>query len=562
MRGGGVLRHVQATVVAGLLLLVLATPARAFPGVCLGKDGAACLVHTTHVVVLRDRGTTVVTVMADYEGPLAPFVFLLPVPSDVNPERVQTIKRGIVGRLEQISAPRFLTFYEQDPCHPGPVEQAWEERILASGRGFLTPAWVPPLSSADHEPSEPRVSKDPVLKGVESEFRYQVLATTEPSELLRVLAERGYRLSEPALRALTPHLRAGRRLLLAEAMPDRAELLGDRRIQLGGIRYWSRQPLTTIPSRLGLLNARGLQDLFVYVLDREHRYQVRGYQNRIPPSNLEIDADRLPGVAPLYDALFELLRARSPRAFITEFAWSMAGCGQPCPDEPLEARELLSLGGDVIGTEEPEPEESAYVLSRLHFRYDAPSLPRDVELAPAEPALRAGVGIPKGPSAELSRNAKTADRNQIQVRFVAVRSWEGSIPCPSPERFRWGKPWKGEPRSISRLAFGLDLSRVPHHPELLAPALLTPLPELGLSAPGAPAPSAAPPAKARASAGTRPAPRDDGCLSLAPGSAPGSGGASFGSVAGWLWFGFLRARRRRQAWAQGEATGGPRSRCR
>jgi hypothetical protein len=554
----GVLRHVRRSLASVLFLLALATPARAFPGVCVGRGGASCLVHTTHVVVLRDRGTTVVTVMADYEGPITPFLFVLPVPSDVTAERVQTVKRGIVGRLEQISAPRLLTFYEQDPCRPGPAEQAWEERILAHGRGFLTPGWVPPLSSADREPEEPKVSKDPVLKGVESEFRYQVLSVPGPSELARALRERGYPLSQAGLDALGPSLRAGRGLLLAEVMPDRAELLGDRRLQLGGVRYWSRQPLTTLPVRLGLLNARGRQDLFVYVLDREHRYQARDYENRIPPSNLEIDPERMPGVGPLYDALFERIRARSPRAFVTEFAWSTAGCGEPCPDEPLQPRELLSLGGDVVASEGTEEEKPSYVLSRLHSRYDAASLPHDVELAPAERALRAGVGIPKGPSAELSHGAGPAARDQIQVRFVAVRPWEGAIPCPTPERFRWGKPWRGEPRPVSRTAFGLDLSRAPHDPTLLGPALLTPLPELGLTEPGTPAPSALSPAGAPHRHPAGPAPARDGCLSLSPGSAPGAGGTSLVWVAGWAFFGLLRARRRRRAGAEGRATGAPR----
>src|SRR5512142_3545587 len=128
-------------VVAALLAPV---PAVAFPGVMLSKDGSRHVTHTAHVVVVQNGPLSVVTVMADHEGPLSPFALALPVPSDVTLDRVRAVKREFVARLEQISAPRFHAFYEQDPCDAEPTQQDWDVRYEATDPGCLAPEFLPP----------------------------------------------------------------------------------------------------------------------------------------------------------------------------------------------------------------------------------------------------------------------------------------------------------------------------------------------------------------------------------------------------------------------------------
>ena len=118
--------------------------ARAFPGLCVSKTEARCVLHTTHVVLMIHEGFSVVTLMVDYEGPLEPFALVVPVPGDVRLERIETLRRAFISRLEEVSAPRFHAFYEQDPCLSGPVEQQWQERLRPRDRGFLTPPILPP----------------------------------------------------------------------------------------------------------------------------------------------------------------------------------------------------------------------------------------------------------------------------------------------------------------------------------------------------------------------------------------------------------------------------------
>ena len=58
--------------------------------------------------------------MPDYEGPLEGFAMVLLVPADVTVDKVTTLKRDFVDRLDSLSAPRFHEYWEQDPCDPGP----------------------------------------------------------------------------------------------------------------------------------------------------------------------------------------------------------------------------------------------------------------------------------------------------------------------------------------------------------------------------------------------------------------------------------------------------------
>ena len=60
---------------------------------------------------------------------------VLVVPADVTAERVTTLKREYVDRVDAISAPRFHEYWEQDPCDPGPIEQEWERNMKADSAG-------------------------------------------------------------------------------------------------------------------------------------------------------------------------------------------------------------------------------------------------------------------------------------------------------------------------------------------------------------------------------------------------------------------------------------------
>ena len=106
---------------ATLVLAVLsgAPHASAFPGFFASKKAEPIKTYSTQIAVMKRGSDTVVSVMPDYEGPLDGFALILLVPADVTSDKVTTLKRDFIDRLDSLSAPRFHEYWEQDPCDPG-----------------------------------------------------------------------------------------------------------------------------------------------------------------------------------------------------------------------------------------------------------------------------------------------------------------------------------------------------------------------------------------------------------------------------------------------------------
>src|SRR6185369_3235096 len=120
---------------ATLALAVATTPrsAAAFPGFFASKKSEPIKTYSTQIAVMKRGADTVVSVMPDYEGPLEGFAMVLLVPANVTSDKVTTLKRDFLDRLDSLSAPRFHEYYEQDPCDPGPAEQEWERNLKVEG---------------------------------------------------------------------------------------------------------------------------------------------------------------------------------------------------------------------------------------------------------------------------------------------------------------------------------------------------------------------------------------------------------------------------------------------
>ena len=165
---GGIL-VIAAFLFAGLT----STSARAFPGFYAGKDGAERTSSSTQVVIMKNGGHTVVSVMPDYMGPMQPFVLVLPVPGDVQLSEVKTLKPADVERLEQLTAPRFHEFWEMDPCEPGKPEQIWERSLVArSDTDFLGGSQM--LEGTEKVPKEMKLKVDPTFRE-DTEYKYQLV---------------------------------------------------------------------------------------------------------------------------------------------------------------------------------------------------------------------------------------------------------------------------------------------------------------------------------------------------------------------------------------------------
>jgi MYXO-CTERM domain-containing protein len=572
---------------ATLALAVLSgpRPAAAFPGFFASKKSEPIKTYSTQIAVMKRGADTVVSVMPDYEGPLEGFAMVMLVPADVTVDKVTTLKRDFIDRLDSLSAPRFHEYWEQDPCDPGPVAQEWERNLKVEGSAGGPLGGGAPAPEAGALKPAKELFLDVKAKQKEGEYKFTLLDAG--ADVTAWLTSKGYKAPEGAAAALKSY--GALRPLVAEVDAKRIELVGGDRAQLSPVRFATTQPFDTIPSRLGLLNAPKEQELIIYVIDPEARYEAKNYKTIFPPTNVQLDFSAKERMGEFYNALYDLILKKNPQTFLSEYAWPADGCGQPCATEPLMISELLSLGADVFeqsvpaAERHPKPPELTkdqekafketikdltpkekrerekvfkqeramvverqallarhkYVVSRLHYRYDGKTLPKDPQLGTAVPAS-GGTAQPKGKDGEASTEVKTGDANKLQTRYNNFHPWVPVIQCQTPDRYRWGKAGR-DYRGLRKTWITDDLTRKSHtqiKPELV---VKTPIPELGLGMAAAPKAEGGGGSAGAAATAAPDAKSGCGCRVGAnvPGGAPAFGALLLGAVA------FAQRRRRR-----------------
>jgi MYXO-CTERM domain-containing protein len=506
-------------------MLSIAGEAGAFPGFMAGKSKPP-VVHSTHVAMIKKGPVTVVSVMPDYQGSLEPFAVVIAMPADAGQEHVITLKREFIDRLDMLSAPRFWEFWEQDPCDQGPPEQEWQRDLKVKGMGFLGGG---PIDGPGARKVDKELMLDTHAKQKEGEYKITVL---EPgASPVAWLTSHGYAAPPGAEAAVGPYLGAGMRFAVAEVDTKRVELVGGDRAQLSPIRFYTEQPYDTLPSRLGLINLppKGKQEIVVYVLDQQKRFQTANYTNYQPPTNVEVDFAVKERIGEFYNAIYDIILKKNPEAFLLEYAWAADGCGQPCATDPLVISEILSLGADVFELSVPEEEKNPeppelteeekksykeewkelkpkerkekqkqldedrkrvavvkalvernkFIVSRLHYRYDEKTLGRDPKLAPAD-AIEGGVALAKGEKREVSAEVKGAAENRLQTRYNNFHNWKPVIKCQSPDRWKWGKS-PPDYRGLRKTWIAEDLTRKSRTQIKPAEVMKTAIPALGLA---------------------------------------------------------------------------------
>jgi MYXO-CTERM domain-containing protein len=532
VRGGTVLRPALTALALGGTLGASGV-ADATPIVFAGKSSQVPVNHSVHMVLMKNGDTTAITLMPDYEGPIASFAMVTVVPPDVSIDRLTTLRREFVDRVDTVSAPRFAEFWEMDPCEKGKAEQEWERDLTASDSGAF-------LGVMKTDPSK-KVAKELLVdvdaRQKEGEYTLELLDSWD--KLSQRLADKSYKAPDGLKDALAPYLASGHKILLADVDSNRIELVGGDRAQLSPVRFWTERPYDVVPARLGLVSAAPKQELFLYVLASESRYQVTNYPTKFAPTNLRVDFKAKERMGEFYAGLHDLFLQKNPQTFLAEYVWHTGGCGQPCAGDSLLPHELLSLGGDVFDSKlsdkelNPDPgapseeektafeaslegksakekleakkawkadrqilasrrallERHQYVLTRLHYRYGKDDLPKDPQLSAATGGIEGGIALPEGKDGEASTDVKSATQNRFQSRFNSLHPNIKEVSCDAPEPHRWGKA-PPTYRGLRKIWIAEDLTRKNRTQINPMEMVMTAVPELGLGAQAAVQPAA------------------------------------------------------------------------
>jgi hypothetical protein len=374
----------------------------AFCGFYVAKADTKLFNQASQVVLVRDGDRTVLTMSNDFKGDPQEFAIVIPVPTFIQREQIHVADKALLDHLDAYSSPRLVEYYDENPC---------ERRLYAEA----------PMAAQGNVGGAAADAARAKSLGVTIEAQYTVgeydiliLSAKESSGLETWLVENGYRIPPGASRVLGSYLKQGMRFFVAKVNLKEQSKLGFSYLRPIQVAYES--PKFMLPIRLGMVNAAGPQELFVYALTRQGRVETTNYRTVRLPSDAEVPLFVKNDFGTFYKAMFgEQVKRQEMRTVFLEYAWDMSWC-DPCAADPLTADELRQLGVFWIEGRNPRPDymqgAQNVFLSRLHVRYDAAHFPEDLVFQ------------------------ETADRQNFQGRYILRHPWTGKDNCEEARTYR------------------------------------------------------------------------------------------------------------------------------
>ncbi len=421
--------RILVSIAAAIAVLGLSSIAQAFCGFYVARADTSLFNNASQVVIVRDQDRTVLTMANDFQGDVEDFAVVIPVPSFIQREQINVADKALVDHLDAYTAPRLVEYHDPDPClrYERMAEMAQDMAGLPASVG------------------EPK--KSGRARGVTIEASYTVgeydiliLSANESNGLIAWLNDNGYRIPKGADRVVGSYLRQDMRFFVAKVNLEEQARSGYSYLRPLQVAYESNKFM--LPIRLGTLNAKGQQELYVYTLTRTGRVETTNYRTVKLPSNAELPEFVQAEFGEFYRDMFARQTiAENGRAVFLEYAWDMAWC-DPCAADPLSSDELRKLGVFWVGGPQPNkgriapsPAQNVFV-TRLHVRYDSRHFPEDLMFQ------------------------ETGDRTNYQGRYIIRHPWKGEFSCDaSAYKAQVRERQEREARTLAKLT-GWDIEDI------------------------------------------------------------------------------------------------------
>jgi hypothetical protein len=441
--------------------------AQAFCGFFVAGSDAKLTNNASQVVLMRKGNRTVMTMSNNYQGPPESFAMVVPVPVVLHKEDVKTLPADVFDRVDSLSAPRLVEYWEQDPCHPREEDLQMLKGVASGGR---------PLAKREGGGG---LGVKIEAQFVSGEYQIVILSATDSSGLETWLRRERYNIPQGAAEALAPYSRDKSKFFVAKVDIKKVKRDPQGVVQLSPLRFSFDANELRLPVRLGLLNAGGKQDLIVYIIHPTSRFEVANYANVFIPTNLEV-ADGVRNNFPaffaeLFDATVEKM---GRKVVVTEYSWQTTGC-DPCPVPPLSPADLTTLGLDVLEGAQPARYGPSWVLTRLHTRYSKETLSEDLIFREAKPAM-GGRANWNGTNGDEGAQVTEGGVNNFQGRYIIRHYWDGPAACQNPQYDQWGGP-PGNPYGTPAPTAAKGLASAPRGKVALTAEVRSPVPLLNIA---------------------------------------------------------------------------------
>lgn len=385
-----------------IIFTYAAFQAQAFCGFYVARADAKLFNHQSQVILVRDGDRTVITMSNDFQGDVADFAMVVPVPVVLQEDDIRVTDRLMFDRLDAYSGPRVVEYYDENPCY----QRYLRERV--------------PMSSAANMAMDAVEAEEETAQkmGVTIEARYTIgeydiliLSAKESQGLKMWLTSNGYKIPQQAEEVLDPYIKNNLKFFvvkvnLEELQARNFEYLSPIQIEFESDRFM-------LPIRLGMANAEHEQDLIVYALTREGRVEAANYRTAKIPTDRDIPLFVQNDFGRFYKDLFDRAYRRENRnAVFLEYAWDVSPrtsmkC-DPCVAMPPEMADFREAGAYWINDFTPT---SDAFFTRLHVRYTRDKFPQDLLFQ------------------------VTPNKERFQARYVTRHPAKGSLDCAAGQQY-------------------------------------------------------------------------------------------------------------------------------
>jgi hypothetical protein len=167
-----------------------------------------------------------------------------------------------------------------------------------------------------------------------------------------------------------------------------------------------QSPKFMLPIRLGMLNAKGDQDLVAYLLSPKGQVEVSNYRTVKVPTGNEIPEFIKEDFGKFYKATFQRsYEKENKKVAFLEYAWDVSNC-DPCSTEPPNETELKKAG--VFW----QNDGSRTFITRLHVRYSRAKFAEDLVFQ------------------------ETSNQDNFQGRYVMNHPFREKMTCKAADKYR------------------------------------------------------------------------------------------------------------------------------
>jgi hypothetical protein len=271
------------------------------------------------------------------------------------------------------------------------------------------------------------------------EYQIVILSATEATALESWLHDNQYQIPDGAAPLFGQYIQQGQYFFVAKVDPAKV-IFKDGRAVLSPLRFDYDSESFSLPVRMGMVNSAGQQDLIVYILSRQGRYEVANRPNVTIPTNIDVSLDVGRDFPIFYSKLFSKTLEVDHDPVVTEYSWDGSTC-DPCPGPALDPADYATLGADTLGGgTTPSFGYGGLTLTRLHARYSKGSLTDDLVFRSAPSIVGGRESYDIHGKLEQGAAPQPGGYNNFQGRYIMRHPWTGPVQCAQPRRGVWGGP--------------------------------------------------------------------------------------------------------------------------